>query len=226
VQADPHPPARLLIADDHELAREGLRAMLDRDPHLEIVAEAASGREAVHLCQRWRPDVVLMDVRMPDMTGLQATQAIREVLPSMRVLMVTMHEDSDYLVEAIEAGAAGYVLKDATRAEIIGAIRRVLRSDGAPSVELSERLARQLARQRAAERAMPIQRLTPREHEVLQHLAAGYSNGKIADRLTIGRGTVKGYVEIIIRKLAVADRTEAAVKAVQLGLVRSRPDAA
>jgi DNA-binding NarL/FixJ family response regulator len=212
--------------DDHELAREGLRSMLEHDPHLEIVAEAKNGREAVRLCQRWRPDLVLMDVRMPEMTGLEATREIRKALPSMRVLMVTMHEDAEYLVEAIDAGAAGYVLKDATRTELLGAIRRVLRSDGLPCAELGERLARHLARQRAAEHALPIQRLTAREHEVLQHLAAGCSNGEIADLLIIGRGTVKGYVENIIRKLDVADRTQAAVKAVQLGLVASRPKAA
>src|ERR1700682_3636834 len=128
--------------------------MLDQDPHLEIVAEATNGREALHLCQRWRPDLVLMDVRMPDMTGLQATRAIREVLPNVRILMVTMHEDADYLVEAIDAGASGYVLKDATRTELLGAIRRVLRSDGTQSADLTERLARQLARARAAERPL------------------------------------------------------------------------
>jgi NarL family two-component system response regulator LiaR len=215
-----------LLADDHELAREGLRAMLVHDPHLEIVAEAANGREAVHLCERWRPDLVLMDVRMPDMTGLEATRAIHKALPSIRVLMVTMHEDREYLAEAIDAGAAGYVLKDATRTELLGAIRRVLRSAGAASAELDERLARDLARRRAANRGQHIQRLTPREHEVLQHVAEGRSNGDIADRLIIGRGTVKGYVETIIRKLDVADRTQAAVKAVQLGLVDSRRTAA
>jgi DNA-binding NarL/FixJ family response regulator len=131
-----------------------------------------------------------------------------------------MHEDTDYLVEAIDAGAAGYVLKDATRLELLGAIRRVVRSDGTGSADLPARLARQLARQRAAERVLPVVRLTPREHEVLQLLAGGCSNGEIAERLIIGRGTVKGYVEIIIRKLCVADRTQAAVKALQLGLVR------
>jgi DNA-binding NarL/FixJ family response regulator len=187
---------------------------------MDVVAEAASGTEAIRLCQRWRPDLVLMDVRMPGMTGLQATRAIRQEYPNTRVLVVTMHEDTDYLVEAIDAGAAGYVLKDATRLELLGAIRRVVRSDGTGSADLPARLARQLGRQRAAERVLPVVRLTPREHEVLQLLAGGCSNGEIAERLIIGRGTVKGYVEIIIRKLCVADRTQAAVKALQLGLVR------
>jgi DNA-binding NarL/FixJ family response regulator len=212
-------PARVLIADDHELAREGLRSMLENDPHLEVVAEACNGRDAVRLCDRWRPDLVLMDVRMPDLSGLQATRAIRAEHPDTRVLIVTMHEDTDYLVEAVDAGAAGYVLKDATRVELLGAVRRVLRDAGSASAELNGRLARQLARQRAAQDELGLERLTAREHEVLCYLTAGCSNPEIASRLVIGRGTVKGYVENIIHKLGVSDRTQAAVKAVQLGLV-------
>jgi DNA-binding NarL/FixJ family response regulator len=212
-------PARVLIADDHELAREGLRSMLENDPHVEVVAEACSGRDAVRLCDRWRPDLVLMDVRMPDLTGLQATRAIRADHPDTRVLIVTMHEDTDYLIEAVAAGAAGYVLKDATRVELLGAVRRVLRDPVSASAELNGRLARQLARQRTAQDELGLERLTAREHEVLCCLTAGCSNPEIASRLVIGRGTVKGYVENIIRKLGVSDRTQAAVKAVQLGLV-------
>jgi DNA-binding NarL/FixJ family response regulator len=193
--------------------------MLENDPHVEVVAEACSGRDAVRLCDRWRPDLVLMDVRMPDLTGLQATRAIRADHPDTRVLIVTMHEDTDYLIEAVAAGAAGYVLKDATRVELLGAVRRVLRDPVSASAELNGRLARQLARQRTAQDELGLERLTAREHEVLSCLTAGWSNPEIASRLVIGRGTVKGYVENIIRKLGVADRTQAAVKAVQLGLI-------
>ena len=118
---------RLLIADDHALVRSGLRSMLKREPGIEIVGEARNGREAVELCRSSRPDLVLMDVRMPDMDGLEATRAIKRELPETGVLMVTMHECSDYMLEAIKAGAAGYVLKDAPRNELVDAVRRVAR---------------------------------------------------------------------------------------------------
>jgi DNA-binding NarL/FixJ family response regulator len=213
--------ARVLIVDDHELVREGLRAILEHAPDLEIVGEAASGRHAVHACGRLRPNLILMDIRMPDMTGLEATREICQAYPDTRVLIVSTHDDPDYLLEALEAGAAGYVLKDASRVELTSAIRRVLRSEVSVSADLSGRLVRQLARQRVAERGMPVERLTAREHEVLQLMSEGCSNPRIAEQLIIGRGTVKGYVENIIRKLGVADRTQAAVKAVQLGLVRA-----
>jgi DNA-binding NarL/FixJ family response regulator len=210
---------RVLIADDHELAREGLRGMLEHEADLEVVGEAVSGREAIQRCQRLKPDLVLIDVRMADVNGLEATREICRMQPGIRVLIVTMHEDPDYLLEAMEAGAAGYVLKDATRAELVGAIRRVLRAETSVAADLSGRLLRQLARQRAVRKEAVYEPLTPREQEVLQHLVAGLSNPEIASRLVIGRGTVKGYVENIIRKLGVADRTQAVVRAIQLGLV-------
>ena len=212
-------PTRVLIVDDHELAREGLRSMVEREPDLLVVGEAANGQHALRLYARTTPDVVLMDMRMPEMNGVAATRAIRERWPDARVLIVSMHEDAEYVLEALDAGAAGYVLKDATRAELIGAIRRVLREGTCVEADLSGRILRQLARQRGAQPEPGPERLTAREHEVLQHLAAGLSNPEIAERLVIGRGTVKGYVENIIRKLGAADRTQAVVRAIQLGLL-------
>ncbi len=123
---------RLLIADDHALVRSGLRSMLQREPGIEIVGEARNGREAVELCRSLRPDLILMDVRMPEMDGLEATRTIKRELPETGVLMVTMHENRDYMLEATKAGAAGYVLKDASRNELISAVRRVV--DAEPSV--------------------------------------------------------------------------------------------
>ena len=117
---------RLLIADDHALVRSGLRSMLQREPGIEIVGEARNGREAVELCCSLRPDLVLMDVRMPEMDGLEATRAVKRELPETGVLMVTMHENRDYILEATKAGAAGYVLKDASRNELLSAVRRVV----------------------------------------------------------------------------------------------------
>ena len=122
---------RLLIADDHALVRSGLRSMLQREPGIEIVGEARNGREAVELCRSLRPDLVLMDVRMPEMDGLAATRTIKRERPETRVLMVTMHENRDYMLEATKAGAACYVLKDASRSELISAVRRV--ADAEPS---------------------------------------------------------------------------------------------
>jgi DNA-binding NarL/FixJ family response regulator len=122
---------RLLIADDHALVRSGLRSMLEREPGIEIVGEARNGREAVELCRSLRPDLVLMDVRMPGMDGLEATRAIKREHPETGVLMVTMHENRDYMLEATKAGAAGYVLKDAPRNELVSAVRRVV--DAEPS---------------------------------------------------------------------------------------------
>jgi DNA-binding NarL/FixJ family response regulator len=117
---------RLLIADDHALVRSGLRSMLNREPGFEIIGEAENGREAVELCRSLRPDLVLMDMRMPKMDGLEATRLIKQECPEIRVLMVTMHENQDYTLEAVKAGAAGYVLKDAPRDELVAAARRVV----------------------------------------------------------------------------------------------------
>lgn len=118
-------PVRLLIADDHALVRQGLRGMLEREPDIEIVGEAGNGREAVDLCRALDPTLVLMDLRMPEMDGLEATRTIKQEHPEVGVLMVTMHDNQDYMLEATKAGAAGYVLKDAPRDELIGAVRRV-----------------------------------------------------------------------------------------------------
>src|ERR687893_2763070 len=123
-------PVRLLIADDHALVRQGLRGMLEREPDIEIVGEAHNGREAVDLCLTLGPNLVLMDVRMPEMDGLEATRAIKHERPEVGILMVTMHDNHDYVIEAAKAGAAGYVLKDAPRDELIGAVRRAARRDG------------------------------------------------------------------------------------------------
>ena len=121
---------RLLIADDHALVRQGLRGILEREPDIEVVGEAHNGREAVDLCRALGPNLVLMDVRMPEMDGLEATRIIKHERPEVGVLMVTMHDNQDYMREAAKAGAAGYVLKDAPRDELIGAVRRVARRDG------------------------------------------------------------------------------------------------
>jgi DNA-binding NarL/FixJ family response regulator len=223
-------PVRILIADDHNLVRDGYKLMLDREEDLEVVGEASNGREAVELCRKLRPELVLMDVRMPEMDGLEATRAIKGELPTTSVLVVTTYDNPDYLFEAVEAGAAGYVLKDAPKSQLLDAVRRTLGGESPLNQELA-RFAREARRphepapapqavaRRSGAEAPALEALTPREHEVLQLLAQGKSNPQIAQELVISRLTAKTHVERIIRKLEVSDRTQAALRAIELGLV-------
>jgi DNA-binding NarL/FixJ family response regulator len=212
-------PARIVVADDHELARAGLRALLARERSVEIVAEATTGRQAAELAVRLQPDLVLMDVRMPDMDGLSATRAIKAECPGTSVLIVTMHADPDYLFEALKAGAAGYILKDTTRAELTQAVRRILGGETLLEPDLAVRLLRRLATETPHSVAAPIESLTERELEVLRLIARGKTNPEIAQALFVSVATVKVQVERIIGKLGVSDRTQAAVRGVELGLV-------
>jgi DNA-binding NarL/FixJ family response regulator len=211
--------ARLVIADDHELVREGLRAMLENEPDLVVVGEASTGREALEVCGHLHPDLVLMDVRMPDMDGLAAAQAIKEQWPRISVLAITLSEDPDYLLRALKVGVAGYVLKDASRADVVAAVRRALGGENPIDQRLSVQLLRRLAEETRAPAAPSGPALTPREQEVLRLVAEGKTNAAIAQRLFVSVGTVKVNVERIIDKLEVSDRTQAAVRAIELGLI-------
>lgn len=225
--------ARLLIVDDHDLARSSLRDMLEDEEDVEVVGEASCGRDAVVLCARLRPDLVLMDIRMPGMDGLEATREIKRQNPGISVLMVTMQEDPDYLLEALKTGAAGYVLKDATREEMISAVLGVLSGDSPLDPDLAAKLLRRLVEDgeqsavsperpegRHASLVQSLTPLTPRELEVLSFIVLGYTNRQIARELVISVGTAKNHVEHIIRKLEVSDRTQAAVRAYQLRIIR------
>jgi two-component system response regulator DegU len=218
---------RLAIVDDHKLARESLQNMLSDEDDIEIVGEAANGRQALLLCSRLRPDLILMDVRMPEMDGLAATKEVKQRYPEISVMMLTMHENPDYLLEALKAGAAGYVLKDAPQEEIIEAIRRVRNGESPLDPELAARLLRRLANEgeiRSVTRgpradALAVEPLTVRELEVLGLLKSGHTNRQIAEDLVISLGTAKNHVEHIIAKLGVSDRTQAVVKALELGIL-------
>jgi DNA-binding NarL/FixJ family response regulator len=217
---------RLAIIDDQDLAREGLKDMLLDEPDIEVVGEAANGREALLLCSRLHPDLLLMDVRMPEMDGLAATREVKQRYPLVSVLMVTMHENPDYLLEAMKAGAAGYVLKDAPEEEVIDAVRRVREGESPLDSELAARLIRRLAtegQERGRERSVHdeaiLERLTPRELEVLGLMKQGLSNREIAQELVISLGTAKNHVEHIITKLGTSDRTQAVVRALELGIL-------
>ena len=231
------PPARVLITDDHDLVRDGYQRMLAREEGLEVVGEAVNGREAVELCRKLRPDLILMDVRMPEMDGLEATRRIKAEFPTTGVLVVTTYDNPDYLLEAIEAGAAGYVLKDAPKQQLVNAVRRTLNGESPLNQELAVQVISRFARGAHQQRGEPAtpppdlprpserppggpsEGLTAREVEILAHLAQGKSNPQIAQELVISRATVKTHVQRIIAKLGVSDRTQAAVRAIALGLV-------
>jgi two-component system, NarL family, response regulator DegU len=216
---------RLAVVDDHELTRESLKNMLMDESDIEVVGEASNGRQALLLCSRLRPDLVLMDVRMPEMDGLAATKEVKQRYPGVSVMMLTMHENPDYLLEALKAGAAGYVLKDAPQEKIIEAVRRVGNGESPMDPELAARLLLRLAKEgegvpRGSRRAAsPTEPLTPREMEVLGLMKLGRSNREIAADLVISLGTAKNHVEHIMAKLGVSDRTQAVVKALELGIL-------
>ena len=223
---------RILIADDHELVRDGFKRLLSYEEGLEVVGEASNGREAVELCRRLEPDLVLMDVRMPEMDGLEATRTIKAQQPQVSVLVISTYENPDYLLEAIKAGAAGYILKDASNRQLRNAIWRALEGESTLNHELATQLIRRLASEASqasaprssaaesgAEAAPPLlEELTPREVEVLGLLVRGKTNEEIASSLSISRATAKVHVRHIIAKLGVSDRTQVMVRALELGL--------
>jgi DNA-binding NarL/FixJ family response regulator len=224
-------PARLLIADDHALLRSGMRAMLEAEPDLEVVGEAENGREAVELCRELLPDLVLMDLSMPEMDGIEATRAIKAKYPKTSVLVLTAHANQEMLLEAIRAGAAGYVLKGVGPGQLVGAVRGTLSGESPVDQELVMRLVRRLAEEAdppprpqaeslAGEREEPAPgSLTSRELDVLRSLSTGKTNRQIAEDLHLSLSTEKRHLERIIAKLGVSDRTQAAVKAIELGLI-------
>jgi DNA-binding NarL/FixJ family response regulator len=238
----PHegPPARVLIADDHALVREGLRAVLEAEGGIEVVGEARDGAEAVSLCAELSPDLVLMDVRMPGTDGLAATREIKSRTPNVSVVMVTMHDNPDYLLEAVRAGAAGYVLKDASGEKIAQAVGKTLAGESPLEEGLAMRLLERLAAEANGSSGGPVhpsaeapvgagsgaggglpEGITPREAEVLGLMARGYTNPQIAKSLLYSVSTVKAAVQSVTAKLGVSDRTQAAVRAIELGLATS-----
>ena len=213
-------PARLLIVDDHEITRSGLCRMLAGEPDLAVIGEAGSGREAVELTRQLRPNLVLMDIRMPDLDGIAATRAIKQQCPRTSVIMVTIYENPDYLYQALKAGAAGYLLKDATKQQVVQAMRQVLQGESPLPPGLATQLLQRLlteGSQRSQEQL--VEPLTGREEEVLRLLAEGLTNPEIAYQLQLSLATVKVHVGHIIAKLGVSDRTQAVVRAIHLGLL-------
>lgn len=205
---------RIVIADDHALAREGLHAMLERSGRFEVVGEAASGEEALSLCEAHAPDLALLDIRYgpSGIDGLEAARRLADAMPDVAIVILTMHETADYLRAAITAGARGFITKDASREELIGALDQVLSGGVAFPPSLMRRAVSLPDRNLAS---VALERLTLREREVLAGLAEGATNKEIAQKLSISPGTVKTHVERLISKLGVRDRTQAAILAVE-----------
>ena len=207
----------ILIADDHPLFRKGLRALLASMPNVELVGEATTGAEAVRLAEELQPDVVLMDLQMPEGGGLMATRRIVDTSPHIRVLIVTMFEDDDSVFAAMRAGARGYVLKDADDEDISRAILAVGRGEAIFSPAIATRLMT-FFNARPTTAAVPFPDLTESERAVLRLMAQGLNNDTIAQRLSLSPKTVRNYVSNIISKLQVADRAQAIVRAIDAGL--------
>ncbi|WP_324644539.1 response regulator transcription factor [Pseudarthrobacter sp. LT1] len=213
----------ILLADDQNLIRAGFRALLDAEADMTVVAECGTGRDAVRLARQWHPDVVLMDIRMPDGDGLEATRQILSdsALPSTRVVILTTFELDDYIAEAVRAGAAGFLVKDTEPAELLRAVRIVHDGDALLSPSVTRRIMAQLARHsRAAEPPVALDRITDREREVLQLVGEGLNNAEIAGRLFITPLTAKTHVSRIMAKLMVRDRAQLVMLAYESGLVR------
>ena len=210
----------VLIADDHPVFRDGIRALLEATPHMEIAGEATTGEEVISLAGQLQPDVILMDVQMPGLNGIEATRQIAEAHPGIRVLVVTMFEDDASVFAAMRAGARGYVLKDATREEIRRAIQAVGNGEAIFSPAIAARLIAFFASPPPSIPKNMFPELTQREKEILDRVATGESNHEIAKRLRLSAKTVSNYVSNILNKLQVADRAQAIVKARQAGLGR------
>ncbi|MGW3495247.1 response regulator transcription factor [Streptomyces sp. NPDC001020] len=214
------PPIRIVLADDERMVRTALRAILSAEPGLTVVGEAATGAEAVSVTREVRPDVVLMDVRMPEIDGIRATEQILATLTEPpRIVVVTTFENDSYVYDALRAGAAGFLLKRADADTLVQSVRLVARSD----TLLFPSAVRALAQEHAREYVAPppwLARLTDREGEVLRLMSAGLTNAEIAQRLGVGSATVKTHVAAVLAKTGARDRTQAVIIAYEAGLMR------
>jgi DNA-binding NarL/FixJ family response regulator len=213
---------RVVIADDQQLIRDGFRMILASDHDIEVVGEAANGLEAVAITRQLTPDVVLMDIRMPELDGIEATRRIhaRDRESDTRVLILTTFDLDEYVYDALLAGASGFLLKDVPKYQLIAGIRTVAEGDALLAPSITRRLIEEFAAARTSQHAPPgLDELSPREHEVFRLLATGLNNAEIAERLVVGETTIKTHVTRILMKLGVRDRVQAVVLAYESGLI-------
>jgi DNA-binding NarL/FixJ family response regulator len=216
---------RVVVADDQEVVRSGFAALLDTQPDITVVGSAANGADAVTTCRDQNPDVVLMDVRMPVMDGIEATQAVNSGQSGPRVLILTTFDLDEHVYDALSAGASGFLLKDVTAESLFDAVRVVAAGDALLAPAITRRLIGEFARLRPRHPTRPdrLRALTPRETEVLTLVAEGLSNNEIAERLVVSDETVKTHVSHVLGKLALRDRAQAVVVAYESGLVSPHP---
>lgn len=218
------PPIRVMIADDHRLFRVGLRQVCETLGGFQIVGEAEHGRQAVELAQHVQPDVILMDINMPILDGVEATRLITEVVPTARVIMLTIHRQDRHVFDAIKAGARGYLLKDVDERDLIDAIRAVHQGAALINGELATQVLDEFRRLSQVADQADLDRLTPVELEILRRVAHGDDNKTIADQLDLTENTVAKRLSDIYQKLHVANRTQAALAALRHGWARLDPD--
>jgi DNA-binding NarL/FixJ family response regulator len=212
---------RVLLADDQALVRAGFRALLDAEDDIDVVAEAVNGAEALTLARQHAPDVVLMDIRMPELDGLEATRRILAANPRARILILTTFGLDEYVFEALSAGASGFVLKDDPPEQLIAAVRTIAAGDALLSPAVTKRVIKQFTRAPRAAPPKELDELTAREQEILRLIAAGLSNAEIGHRLYIEETTVKTHVTHVLQKLGLRDRVQAVVLAYESGLLET-----
>ncbi len=214
---------RVLLVDDQALFREGLETLLSVHKDIQVVGQASNGQEAVELAAKVRPDVVLMDVRMPVLDGVRATRRLKRALSQSRVIVLTTFDDDEYVFDALRAGAAGYLLKDVASGQLVEAIRATARGESILDPSVAAKVIAEFTRVSSmvpsAHSEQLVEPLSERELEILAWIAGGYTNKEIAGQLFIAEGTVKNHVTHILSKLGVRDRTQAALKARELGLL-------
>lgn len=214
----------VLIADDDDLMRAGLAALLSSDPSVVVAGEAATGREAVQQACRLRPDVVLMDVRMPDIDGIAATRELARIAPAVRILVLTTFEQDDYILNSLRAGASGFLLKRTPPERLIAAVHTIAAGESLLSPSVTRRVIDHIARQTVPDPGAlnRLNNLTPREHDVLELLARGLSNAEIATALVVEGSTAKTHVKHVLEKLNLRDRVQAVIYAYETGITEPR----
>lgn len=212
-------PIRILLVDDHSLFRSGIRLLLSRHPEFEVVGEAADGLEGIKRAKELKPDIVLLDLHMPGITGTEATQLLRQDSSETHVILLTVSEDAEDLSAGLKAGAAGYLLKNIDADYLLESLKRVMNGDSVISADMTKKLFAQIRKDTPHPPATPeVDKLTPRERDILSQLAAGLSNKEIARKLDVAESTVKIHLQSILKKLGLSNRVQAAIYAVGHGM--------